>query len=77
MSNLVYLLVVLVCPLMMFFMMRGMHGGREEHVDGGQRQRPDDLASRGADPRDARLADLEREVRHLREAQKPTSSEQG
>ncbi len=24
-----FLLILLVCPLMMFFMMRGMHGGQE------------------------------------------------
>ena len=26
-----FLLVVLVCPLMMFFMMRGMHGAQQVH----------------------------------------------
>ncbi len=27
------LLILLVCPLMMFFMMRGMHGGQDGHSD--------------------------------------------
>lgn len=33
-----YFLLLLVCPLMMFFMMRGMHGGPGEH-DAQQRGR--------------------------------------
>ena len=46
-------LVVLICPLMMIFMMRGMHGG---HGD-----------SAAHDPSaDDRIAELEQQVRELR-----------
>ncbi len=34
MSGLIFLLI-LACPLMMFFMMRGMHSGRGNNADGG------------------------------------------
>lgn len=30
-SQLLWLGLVLICPLMMFFMMRGMHGTHEDH----------------------------------------------
>jgi Protein of unknown function (DUF2933) len=30
-SQLLWLGLVLICPLMMFFMMRGMHGSHEDH----------------------------------------------
>jgi len=30
-GGLLPLLVVLACPLMMLFMMKGMHGGQQEH----------------------------------------------
>jgi hypothetical protein len=33
-GNLAFLLIVLACPLMMFFMMRGMHGGTDMHERG-------------------------------------------
>jgi len=36
MGSYLFLLLIVVCPLMMFFMMRGMHGG---NVDGGHAQR--------------------------------------
>ncbi|QOV47389.1 DUF2933 domain-containing protein [Streptomyces chromofuscus] len=29
----VWLALVVACPLMMFFMMRGMHGGNDQHRD--------------------------------------------
>ncbi|WP_228040113.1 DUF2933 domain-containing protein [Streptomyces chromofuscus] len=32
-QNLVWLALVVACPLMMFFMMRGMHGGNDQHRD--------------------------------------------
>jgi hypothetical protein len=36
MSNYLLLLLILACPLMMIFMMRGMHGGRGDNADGDQ-----------------------------------------
>ncbi|WP_327727821.1 DUF2933 domain-containing protein [Streptomyces sp. NBC_00487] len=33
-GDLALLLIVLACPLMMFFMMRGMHGGDDTHGPG-------------------------------------------
>lgn len=30
-SQLLWLGLVLICPLMMFFMMRGMHGSHQDH----------------------------------------------
>jgi len=47
-------LVVLMCPLMMMFMMRGMHGGHGEPPG-----RHDDSAN-------DRIAELEQQVRELR-----------
>lgn len=47
-------LVVLICPLMMILMMRGMHGGR--HPSGRHEAQADD-----------RIAELEDQVRELRE----------
>ena len=35
MSNYLFLLLILACPLMMVFMMRGMHGGQKGHADAG------------------------------------------
>ena len=34
MSGFIFLLII-ACPLMMFFMMRGMHGGHGNNADGG------------------------------------------
>ena len=45
-----FLLFLLVCPLMMFFMMRGMHGGQEEHDQNhtpGEHRAEDTQQSRG------------------------------
>lgn len=44
------LIFLLVCPLMMFFMMRGMHGGQEGH-DGHSNH--NDTESRSADVQQA------------------------
>ena len=60
MSQLFLLLILLACPLMMMFMMRGMHGGHADH--GGDRA-PTVVDTTA---RDARIADLEREVASLR-----------
>jgi hypothetical protein len=48
-------LLVLMCPLMMIFMMRGMHGGH------GRPTGHQDASS------DDRIAELEQQVRELRE----------
>jgi hypothetical protein len=74
-----YLLLLLICPLVMFFMMRGMGGM------GGRRGANDDMAAHHgptypdrfdaqADPRDARLAELEREVAALRASRDHTDA---
>jgi hypothetical protein len=34
MSNYLFLLLVLACPVMMIFMMRGMHGGQSKSENG-------------------------------------------
>lgn len=47
-------LVVLICPLMMIFMMRGMHNGHG------------DSAGQHKDSPDERIAELEQQVRELR-----------
>jgi hypothetical protein len=39
-STLVFLLLVLACPLMMIFMMRGMHGGRGDDAEGSRAHGP-------------------------------------
>jgi hypothetical protein len=66
MSNFPYLLLILLaCPLMMVFMMRGMHGGRDGHAGHGVGEQPDDTSDRW-DARDDRLAELEHEVGELR-----------
>lgn len=59
-----FLLLILACPLMMFFMMRGMHG---DHADGGHAHGQGggcghDHAS--TDPNSA-LDDLRRQREHL------------
>jgi len=59
MTALLPLLIVLACPLMMIFMMRGMHGGQKTAETTGH-----DGALN--DPQGARIADLERQVAELR-----------
>lgn len=64
-----FLLLVAICPLMMFFMMRGMHGGRPADAVGeGPPLHIVDAASSNA-----RITELEREVAHLRETQPAVS----
>lgn len=57
-------LVLLACPVMMIAMMRGMHGGHDNHHSGSTPEPP--ATGAGLDPRDKRLAALEREVAALR-----------
>lgn len=59
MSQLLYLLLVLACPVMMMVMMRGMHGGHGKAAD-----HPPAVID--ATARDVRITELEREVADLR-----------
>ena len=65
MGNYLPLLIILACPLMMIFMMRGMHGG---HDMGAQDKDPrhDGQAPRVDLRADQRIIDLERQVAELR-----------
>ena len=65
MGNYLPLLIILACPLMMIFMMRGMHGG---HDMGAQDKDPghDGQAPRVDLHADQRIIDLERQVAELR-----------
>lgn len=68
MRSLIPLLILLVCPLMMFFMMRGMHGGGHsdtDRADDGPHEREPRSSADVA--RDERIAELEREVAALRD----------
>ena len=56
-------LIFLACPVMMIFMMRGMNGG---HDNGSGTKREPPATATELDPRDVRLAELEREVAGLR-----------
>ena len=60
MRTLLPLLILLGCPLMMIFMMRGGHGHGAAHGSGHDAHRP-------ARTRDERIADLEREIASLRD----------
>jgi hypothetical protein len=60
-----FAIIALACPLMMIFMMRGMHGGHSEH----ERQRGAsnaDTEPAVTDGASARLQAMEEEVRALR-----------
>ncbi|MEO7980627.1 MAG: DUF2933 domain-containing protein [Sporichthyaceae bacterium] len=74
MSNLLFFLFLLACPVMMIFMMRGMHGGggtkkmsHDAHEGAQMDQR--DAAARDLQPPDERIAQLEHEVAQLRALQ--------
>ncbi len=64
MLNWLPLLFLLVCPVMMLFMMRGMSSGHGSHDNDHNHQTPGTSAH--TDAREARLAELEREVAGLR-----------
>jgi hypothetical protein len=74
MGNYLPLLLILACPLMMIFMMRGMHGGHDmgaEDKDPGQ-----DGQAPPVDPRaDKRIIELERQVAELRAARDRAESD--
>lgn len=61
------LLILLACPLMMIFMMRGMHGGHDKAAED-----PDprhEAPAPGADlPAEQRILVLERQIAELRAA---------
>jgi hypothetical protein len=63
------LLILLACPVMMLFMMKGMNGGHDN--GSGTKPEPPTTATE-LDPRDKRLAALEREVAGLRAARDHT-----
>jgi hypothetical protein len=71
MRNFLLPLILLACPLMMIFMMKGMggmHGGGHSH-SGDDDHQPQRLTAPGKrDPRDERLDELEREVAQLRDS---------
>jgi len=58
------LLIVLACPLMMMFMMRGMGGGAKKDADHAKGTAPETAQPMGTEQ--ARIAQLEREVAELR-----------
>ncbi len=60
MGNLWLLMIVLACPLMMIFMMRGMGGGAKTDQDHAKGQVQPDAGA------ELRIAQLEREVAELR-----------
>jgi hypothetical protein len=66
MNALLFLLLLAICPSMMFFMMRGMHGGGD--VDAGRPRASTPQVCDTPAAREARIADLEREGTRLREA---------
>jgi hypothetical protein len=70
MNQLLFLLLILACPISMMFMMRGMHGGGgRDHSEHHAPQVIDTTA------KDARIARLEREVDELRQAQREADPE--
>ncbi|WP_156870360.1 DUF2933 domain-containing protein [Sporichthya polymorpha] len=64
MQNLLPWLILLACPLMMIFLMRGMGGGKGHSGH----MAPSDARRETDDERDRRIADLEREIVSLRKA---------
>ena len=65
MGNYLPLLLILACPLMMVFMMRGMHGGHDMGVED-KDPRHDGHAPLIDLPDDQRIIDLQRQVAELR-----------
>jgi hypothetical protein len=63
MEKLLPLLFLLACPLMMIFMMKGMHGGGGHTHESGQAPKPKDQSEN-----ERRIAELEQQVADLRHA---------
>lgn len=65
MSKYLPLLILVACPLMMVFMMRGMHGGHDKAAED-QDARPDAQAPGAELPADQRILVLERQIAESR-----------
>ncbi len=63
MEQLLFFVVILACPLLMMFMMRGSQGGHGGH--GGHMPSGNEDHFRAMDDSDARIAELERQVASL------------
>lgn len=74
MSNYLLLLLILACPLMMIFMMRGMGGMRGGHDMGAEHREPsqDEQPSQSDADASQRIVDLERQVAELRAERDPS-----
>ena len=68
-------LLLLACPLMMVFMMRGMGGTRRGNDMGAEHREPSQDQQRPGDDADAsqRILDLERQVAQLRAERDPSA----
>jgi uncharacterized protein YceH (UPF0502 family) len=66
MEQLLFLLIILACPLMMMLMMRGSHGGHTDHKSGDSEDHAQVMADR-----DARIAKLEHQVARLQAGLEP------
>jgi hypothetical protein len=69
-------LFLLACPVMMIVMMRGMHsskGDRSSNVGRVTRPGQDPSDAPGGQSPDERIAELEREVAHMRNRHDPPS----
>jgi hypothetical protein len=75
MGNYLPLLIILACPLMMVFMMRGMHGGHDMGAED-KDPRHDGQAPRVDPSADRRILDLERQVAELRAARDRAESDE-
>ncbi len=60
MEQLLFLLIILACPLMMMLMMRGPHGGHGDPVSGDNANPAQAMAGS-----DARIAEMEHQVASL------------
>jgi hypothetical protein len=60
MSNYLFVLFLLACPLMMIFMMRGMHGGHGDTADRDHEQRAGDPYDKTYPDSSSPLDDLRR-----------------
>ena len=68
MRNLLPFILLLACPVMMMFMMRGMHGSGHESSNARHDTHPsqDEAGTADGQEYEARIAQLEREVAQLR-----------
>ena len=83
MTQYLFLLLILACPLMMIFMMRGMHGGQGGNADGGHTHGMAGGGMRGQAGPNSSLDDLRRQRENLdreieeRQAEEQTPIESG